>query len=400
MTTAKATASVAAGPDACARWWVIAGGLLASALTVVLIGSIVRSSDGRLADAPAAIIADGAQLALVQGGGRSDGTAFVLEAPGAGGVAVLAAKLSPFPAEEFSRVEWTLAAAQPPEVAFIWRTREHPRRTYSKRVRWLVNGAAPLDLAAEDGWSGTITGVGLMAVGVTSAIRVQSLRIIAPSAALAAVELARQWAAPTPLRGYSVNYPFDAERGHDLPALPAVAAAEALAIGLYLALARWRRWPRDRRVLWAIAVGGWLLLDLRWQANLWREAGARALKFAGKSTGEMHRAAEDAPLYEMLERVKSALPPPPVRIVLYCDNDNLCARAAFQLYPQNVYRALHRRRTLPAPEELHEGDHLLLLYSRALGYDRAQHAVVWHDGRTKPADEVLLEPGALLLRIR
>lgn len=401
MTTARAAAEAvpAAKGAPSARWWVIAGGLLAIGLMLVVGFAIIRSSDGRLADTAAPIIVDGADLTPIQGRAHKDGPALVIEAAGADGVAVLSAGITPFAAEEFDHVEWTVAAAQAPDLAFIWRTRENPRRTHSKRLRWLVSGAAPLALTPADGWSGTITGVGLVS-SVATPVRVRALRIAAPSALLAAQGLARQWTAPNPLRGYSVNYPFDAERGHDLPAAVAIAAGEALAIVLYLALGHRRGWRRDPRVLWGIFLGGWLLLDLRWQTNLWREAAARALEFAGKSTAEMHLAAPDAALYAAMERVKRALPATPVRVFLYCDNDNLCARAAFLLYPQNVYRAVNRRRTLPAPEELHEGDHLLLFYSRAMAYDRARQVAVWPDGKTKPADELLLETGALMLRIR
>jgi hypothetical protein len=400
LTTAKPTADVldAAGPGA--RWWIVAGSLLALGLAAVLAYALARFGDGRLAEGPSPFVADGAQLLPVQGTSRKDGSSLVIEAAAADGAAVLAAKLPPFAATEFSRVEWAIASAQAPELAFIWRTRENPRRTYSKRLRWLVTGPAPFELTAEDGWSGTITGVGLIVASVNAPVRVSALRISSPTVFAATDELARQWSSRNPLRGYSVNYPFDAERGHDLPALVAVAIAEALAVGAYLVLARWHGWMRDRRVLWGIFLGGWILLDLRWQADLWREAGARATRFAGKSTAEMHLAAEDAPLYALMEKMKSALPTTPVRVFLYCDNENLCARVAFLLYPQNVYRAVHWHRTLPAPEELHEGDYLLLVYSRALGYDRGRQVAVWRDGRNRPADEVVLEPGALLLKVR
>jgi hypothetical protein len=384
------------------RWWTIAGGLLAFALAAVIAYTTLGSSGGRLAETPAPILAEGADFVATQGTGRKEQRGFVLQTPGPEGVSVLTTRLLPFRASEFSRVEWTLSSPQaPPELVFVWRTREHPQRNYTKRVPWLVSGAAPIELKADDGWTGTITGVALLVgPGLETPLTIDKLRIVAPSALASAEDLAQQWSARNRLRGYSVNYPFDAERGHDLPALPAVAIAVALAGGIYLALARWRGWLRDRRVLWGIFVGGWLLLDLRWEVNLWREAVERGMRFAGKTATEMHLAADDAPLFLLMEKIKSALPATPSRVFLYCDNDLLCARAAFMLYPQNLYRAVHRRRTLPDPGELHAGDHLLLVYSRALGYDREHRLAVWQDGKTKPADEVLLQRDALLLRVR
>jgi hypothetical protein len=291
---------------------------------------------------------------------------------------------------------------EPPPLAVVWRTRENPRRNYTKQLRWVASGGvAPLDLSSSDGWGGTITGVGLVIGKPLSApLTVASLRIVSPSAAGDLGALLRDWSAPNPLRGYSVTFPFDVERRHRLPALLAIAFAEAVALALYLVLARWRGWRRDRRVIWGIFLAGWLVLDLRWQANLWRETLDRSLRYAGKSTTAMHLAAEDAPLFSLLETIKGAMPSTPTRIFLYCDNANLCARVAYLLYPQNVYRAIQFHIPLPTPDEMHEGDYILLVYSRALGYDRERRVAVWRDGRTKPAEEVQLQPGALLLRVR
>jgi hypothetical protein len=383
------------------RWWATAGALLAIALVAVVLYAVFTQSTGHWSGAPAPIVATGADLVAVQGTGRKDGQWFVLEAPGAEGVAVLTAKLAPFQASEFPRVDWTIDSAQPAEMVFVWRTREHPRRNYSKRLQWLVSGVAPLELSADDGWSGTITGVALLVrSNLPVPLRVGSVRIVSPSASAAAAEIFRQWGSHIVLRGYSIGFPFDAERAHDLTALIAVAFAEGLALSAYVLLARWRGWPRDRRIVWGIFLGGWLLLDLRWQANLWGEVGERARRFAGKTTEEKHLAAEDAPLYTLVEKMKTALPSKPARIVLYCDNAFLCARAAFFLYPQNVHRAVHRGVAPPAPDEFHSGDYVLLVYSRALGYDRERQLAVWRDGRSRAAEEILLQPEALLLRIK
>jgi hypothetical protein len=375
--------------------------LLGIALAAVLIYAVLSRSSAHWSNAPAPIVVDAAELVAVQGTGHQDGQWFVLEAPGAEGVAVLTAKIKPFAASDFTRVEWAIDSAQPAEMLFVWRTREHPRRTNTKRIQWLVSGVAPLDLASDEGWRGTIVGVAvLVRSNLAVPLRVGSLRIVSPSASATALEIFRQWGAHIALRGYSIGFPFDAERAHDLTALSAVAIAEALALGVYLALVRWRGWRRDRRILWAIFLGGWLLLDLRWQANLWGEVGERAQRFAGKTPEEKHLAAEDAPLYALVEKMKTGLPATPARVVLYCDNAFLCARAAFFLYPQNVQRAVHRGVAPPTPDELASGDYLLLMYSRAVGYDRERQLAVWRDGRSRPAEEILLQPEALLLRLK
>jgi hypothetical protein len=52
-------------------------------------------------------------------------------------------------------------------------------------------------------------------------------------------------------------------------------------------------------------------------------------------------------------------------------------------------------------EFLHSGDYVLLFWYRGISYDRAQQRLLWTDGRTKAADEVLaLDDGILLLRAK
>ncbi len=404
LTTAKSTAAIPDGTTPVPRppWWATAATLLGIAVCVVLLATVAIKNTGAWTDAPAPIVVSGPDWIPVQGSGHRDGEEFVLEAAGTGGVTVLSAKLAPFQAKDFPRVEWMLASADPPsEAFFVWRTREHPRRNYSKRLEWLVDGIAPLELRADDGWSGTVTGVALVIrSGLTAPLLVKPLRIVALSAVGVANDIFRQWSKRVILRGYSVTFPFDIERAHYVPLLAAVAIAEGIAMAAYLLLARRRGWPRDRRVLWAIFVGGWALLDLRWQIDLWSEVADRGQRFAGKTTEEKHLAEGDAALYVLMAKMQSALPSGPSRVVLYCDNVAICSRAAFYLYPHNVLRAVDSRVKPPDPGLLRAGDYLLLAFSRTLGYDPSRAVVVWPDGRTRPADLVLLQPEALLLRIR
>ena len=83
------------------RWWAVTGALLGVALGVVLFYAVVTQSSGHWTDAPPPIIANGADLILVQGSGHKEGKSFVLKAPGADDTSVLTAKLSPFQASEF-----------------------------------------------------------------------------------------------------------------------------------------------------------------------------------------------------------------------------------------------------------------------------------------------------------
>ena len=404
MTAAKSTTAIPDGTATAShpQWLVAAATLLGVAFFAVLLYAVVTTNTSGWAEGPAPIVVSGSGWTPVEGSWRREGDGFVLEALGASGISVLSARFPPFQAKDFPRIEWTLDSAVPPSgIFFVWQTREHPKRNYSRPLQWLVNGVTPLELRAADGWSGTIIGVALVVRSDLKApLRVGSVRLTSPSAAAVAGEIFRQWSERISLHGFSIAFPFDSERGHDLPLLAATAIAEAVAMAAYLLLARQRGWRRDRRVLWAIFLGGWVLLDLRWHANLWRDVVDQGVRFAGKTSEEKHRAADDSPLFALVEKMKTALPPPPARVVLFCDNGAICSRAAFFLYPHNVYRATDWIVKPPDPARLRTGDYLLLVYTRTVGYDRGRGVVVWPDGRTRLADEISLQPEALLLRIR
>ena len=402
LTTAKSTTAIPDGTAAVSHPQWLAATLLGIAFCAVLLYAVVTMSTGGWADGPTPILVSGSDWIPIQGSGRKERNGFVLEALGAGGAAILSARLAPFQAKDFPRVEVRLDSAAPPSrIYFVWQTQEHPKRNYSKPLQWLVNGVAPLELRAADGWSGTVIGVALVVRSDLGApLRVGSARLSSPSAAAIASDIFREWGAQISLHGYSTHFPFDSERAHELPLLAAVAIAEGIAMAAYLLLARQRGWRRDRRVLWAIFLGGWVLLDLRWQASLWRDLVDQGLPFAGKTSEEKHQAAEDSTLFALVEKMKAALPAPPARVVLFCDNTAICSRAAFFLYPHNVYRASEWLATPADPALLRTGDYLLLVYSRMVGYDPGRHVVVWPNGGTRPADPIALQPEALLLRIR
>jgi hypothetical protein len=294
------------------------------------------------------------------------------------------------------------AAFPPSELVFVWRTREHPRRSFAKRIQWLINGAAPLDMHDDENWHGTVTGVALLVRGkLDSPLRLEALRLPALSPGAIAGQALREWGAGIPLQGSSIAFPLDPERGYSLPPLPAVGIAVGMAMLAYVLLARWRGFRRDPRALWAIFLGGWLLLDLRWQLNLWRAAVATAIQFAGKTSDEKHRVAIDSALFSIVQQAKDRLPPPPARIEISCDSGAICIRTAFLLLPHNVSVMLARRgNPLPGPEELRSGEYVYIVFNNRLAYDTEHQQLVWADGRTKPAALLLAQQGALLVQVR
>jgi hypothetical protein len=393
----------AAAPAALAQAWTAGVGLLVAGIAVsVLLVGIVHSG-GNWRGGPPAIAVDGGAFALGRGRGHRDGREFVLEATDGEGLAVLSARVAPFGADGHPRVDFNLHStdALPVDLVFLWRTEERPNRNFSKRLSWSGTHIAPLELDPDDGWTGSITGVALVARGtLPRPLVLQSFSVPSVSVATVIGDIFHQWAAFIPIVAASVTLPFDDERSHYATLLATVATGGLFAATLYW-LATRRALPRDPRVYWAILVAGWLILDTRFQVNLWRQLARTAATFAGKTGEEKRLASDDHELYTLMKEVSTALPAPPVRVHFIADDQALRTRGSYFLYPQNVYHSDGRRARKPVPEELRSGDYVLLFLTSDLGYDSVTQALVWSDGRRRPAEQILSRPpGLVLVRVR
>ncbi|HEX3631259.1 MAG TPA: hypothetical protein VHZ01_02005 [Casimicrobiaceae bacterium] len=392
-----------ATPAAQAQPWIAGAGLLVAGIAVSLLLVAIVHSGGNWRDGPMAITVDGGAFALVRGRGHRDGREFVLEATDGERLAVLSARVPPFAADGHPRVDFDLHStdALPVDLVFVWRTEERPNRNFSRQLTWTGTHIAPLELGPDDGWIGTVAGVALVARGaLPRPLVLQSFSVPSVSIATVIGDIFAQWAAFIPIVGASVTLPFDDERSHYATLLATVAGGAFFAAALYWLLAR-RAVARDPRVYWAIFVAGWLILDARFQVNLWRQLARTAATFAGRTGEEKRLASDDRGLYLLMKEVTAALPPPPVRIQFIADDRTLRERGSYFLYPQNVYYSDAMSAREPVPDELRSGDYALLFLTSDLAYDRATQLLVWRDGRRKPAEEILSRPqGLVLVRVR
>ncbi|MGH8851163.1 MAG: hypothetical protein ACREYD_09220 [Casimicrobiaceae bacterium] len=392
-----------AAPLAQSRAWAAGAGLLGAGIALVVLLVAIAHSDGHWRQAPPAITIDGSAFALVQGRGHRQGPAFVLDATDKEGLAVLSARVATFHADDYPRVDFVLHSTDvlPVELVFLWRTQERPHRNFSKALTWTGTRIAPLELGADDGWSGSVTGIALVARGtLPRPLVLESWSVPAVSVPSMIGDIVGQWSAFIPIIGASITLPFDEERSHYVALLVAVACGSLLAAAIHWFSTR-RATARDSRVYWAILVAGWLILDARWQVNLWRQLSRTAATFAGKSVDGKRMASDDHELYTLMGQVRAALPAAPVRIHFLADELALRTRGAYFLYPQNVYHSITKHARTPDPSQMRSGDYVLLFLYSDLAYDAGTQSLVWHDGRRKPAEEILARPnGLILVRVR
>ncbi|MEP7205985.1 MAG: hypothetical protein ABI920_03535 [Casimicrobiaceae bacterium] len=380
---------------------------LAAGGGVVVTAAVALHAGADWFTASEAIEVPSSRLELVRGQGHRAGTALVIEST-PDGPAVAVGAVPPFAAENYPRVEWQLAAPRAPEeLVFIWRTRERPGRTFTHPLNWTAGGPAPLTIAADENWRGTIVGMGLAMRGpLPGPVAIASVRLPSGAAGATLRALVTQWGAVFPLRGYAVAFPFDRERTHLVPIVPVLAGALALGAGGLVTIARRRGRPMDARVWWLLFAIAWLMLDARWHVNLARAVADTHTRYAGKTMEEKWLAADDAALYRLAREVVPLLPARTARILVLADNPILAVRLGHFLYPQNVYSPLKPPRArndphrgAPDHDSLRAGDYVLLFFYGRLRYDPATSNLLWADGHARHVTPLLARPGTLFARV-
>jgi hypothetical protein len=326
-----------------------------------------------------------------KGRARVEGSTIVLNALDADGVGLIVAPVAAFDADEYSRVTWHVAsaAARGTDLLMVWRTREQPARTHTVSIDW-SRGPAQVDLSRDPNWTGSIQGVALAVRGqlpVPLAIAGFSARSNAWDAT--AADIVGQWLEWPRTGGRMVITQMSDEARHVAPILAVVAAGVALGVAFLIFRARKRSEPAAAWTIAALFLAGWLFVDLRWQAILWRQHAATVTHFAGKSLDEQRMADVDAPIFDVARKIRDATRARGGRILVLSDSAHLGTRVGWFLYPENVFYGPRHRDPAPAPDQLRPGDQVVLLLFRGIQWDATRGMLVWADGRTRAAREIL-----------
>jgi hypothetical protein len=365
--------------------------LFAASLVAAFAIAVALNAGPRLHGAPASIDVPGSAMHAPKGSARVEGSTIVLNALGADGVGLIVAPVAAFDADEYSRVTWHIAseAARGTDLLMVWRTREQPARTHTASIDW-SRGPATVDLSRDPDWSGSIQGVALAVRGrlqVPLAIAGFSARSNAWDAT--AADTVGQWLEWPRAGGRTMVTQMSDEARHVAPILAVVAGGVALGVAFLIVRARRRGEPVAGWAIAALFLAGWWVVDLRWQTILWRQHAATVAQFAGKSLDEQHMADADAPIFDVARRIRDAKRARGGRILVLSDNAHLRTRVGWFLYPENVFYGPRGRDPAPAPDRLRPGDQVVLLLFRGIRWDAARGLLVWADGRTRAAREIL-----------
>jgi hypothetical protein len=103
-------------------------------------------------------------------------------------------------------------------------------------------------------------------------------------------------------------------------------------------------------------------------------------------------------VFAFIEKVRAKLPPPPARVFMVGDEHYFRDRAAYHLYPYNVWFPPWTN-TMPSSTAMHSGDYLVVFQRRGVQFDAANQSLRWEGGAPLRAELVYIEGGAALFRI-
>jgi len=376
---------------------------LAAAIIVVLLGYLAFTVPASWFPSSTVRQWGMRDLSLPRGTGGVVNNEFIVSATDASGQAYVAITTD-LRARDYAAITWDARSVPADaDVHFLWRTDYAPRKIFSAPVTVEAGRLLPVVLADNAGWLGHVTGIGLAIRGTLPQPLVISGVAAKPSGAVGILQdRAREWLGFERWKGTSINTIVGGDDVQPLPLPLLLAASIALAGAAMLLWRRFRGALGAADIAAAIAImfaASWFVLDARWTWNLARQANATVTQYGGKDWRGKHLAAEDGPLFEFVEKARAAMPAAPARIFVASEADYFRERAAFHLYPHNVY-AEPRANTLPPSEQLKPGDWMLVYQRRGVQFDPSAGKLRWDGGAPVAAQLKLRGEGAALFLIQ
>ena len=289
------------------------------------------------------------------------------------------------------------------KVALLWRTDVEPSRLNTRPLDVASGHVLPLDVHADPHWLGRIVGLALVIQGPLDApIRVRGVAAKPSDAIETLRDRAREWLTPESWNGATINTVSGGAESQSLPLPLLLACGIAVAVGACLVVFRRRTraaLPAIAMATIGLALASWFVLDARWVANVARHTDDTARRYAGKDERDKHLAADDGALYAFIDKALRVMPNERARVFVVADADFFRGRAAYHLYPHNVWFDPYHD-ALPPADKLRPGDWLVVFQRRGVQYDAALHRVRWDGNVTVPAELKLLDHGNALFEIQ
>ncbi|NJN47651.1 MAG: hypothetical protein HC808_15550 [Candidatus Competibacteraceae bacterium] len=281
--------------------------LLISALLVILLYLFYYSLGDHFAERTALIVQGNALNVSAGQGGAVDDSLEILQVSSQG-VAFAGITGITLSADTYSLLEWSVDGFQTGvDIHFIWATQANPANM-QKILLKPGNGNNLLDLNEEQSWRGTIAGMGIMVSGrlsnpvVVHRLELQQSNKPGPLALLK--RFWNDWTFLEPWSQRSINFIEGMPRKALLTPVPAIALWVGVCFVIYFGLFVTRRVPLTGLPFTLFVLAGWLMLDARWQWNLWHQLESTKIQFSDKTPEEKRLAGEDGGLFQFILDIK------------------------------------------------------------------------------------------------
>lgn len=256
-------------------------------------------------------------------------------------------------------------AEQSDAMALIigWRTQAGGKQVYYRRVGVAPGRSFWLDMSGETRWSGNASTLAVIFLGPPGGrVALDALQLAPNRFPYSLYTRIAGWTTFVPWSHSSINAHLGVVTPGEAP-YPVLVAVGLLAIALALYVV-WVFLLRQGTFRWAVPgillFIVWIGLDSLWQGRLLRQAEVTWKNLAGQTTVQKRANGVDRELYRFVQTVDQALGERDGRVFVSSSSDYFGMRAAYYLYPRNVYWKRHAK-TLPEAGYLRPDDYVVLL---------------------------------------
>ncbi len=288
-----------------------------------------------------------------------------------------------------------------PNVAIAWNRSDTGQKSYSSPVGRHAQGSLWLATNELKEWTGTISSLNLLVVGQAGEkVRVSDLSLFPASPTRQLRALYSDWTRYVPWSRAAMNTHTGVTQVSSFYPVPLIVAYLLLSLagyGLLLLVFR-AKLTFNWRVVALIFLACWIILDLSWQHRLLHQLADTYRTFSGKNTQEKLAVGPDAKVYDFVSQVIPLLKPKDARIVVLGNDEYSSQRAAYFLYPFNVYWP-EPGRVLPGKDFFRRGDYVVLINPTTVRFDPGRNKLWIPDTGKFDAQLVFSNPWGTALRL-
>jgi len=292
-------------------------------------------------------------------------------------------------------------SASDPNVAIAWNRSDTGQRSYFSPAGSHAQGSSWLATNELRDWTGSISSLNLVVVGQASeVVRVSDFSLFPASPTRQLRALYSDLTRYVPWNRAAMNTHTGVTQVSSFYPVPLIVAYLLLSLvgyGLLLPVFR-AKLTFNWRVVALIFLACWIILDLSWQNRLMHQLTDTYRTFSGKNTQEKLAVGPDAALYDFVSQVIPLLEPGDTRIFVLGNDKYSGQRAAYFLYPFNVYWP-EPGRVLPQQDFFRRGDYVVLIRPTTAVFDARRNKLWIPDTGAFDAQLVVANPAGTALRL-